>query len=328
MPHTYFFYLVLFFTHFTLFFSFGQMFVQGSLYLGSEYELYTDFEQNIFEQQSFVVDRNGGVFSFSEKAKWDYSDVMGFIDGGIRKYKPDNFSFPTGHGAAFQPVQLSLSGGINFIEVTFYALGHTQNTLGLNLEKIHSEFYWTLNSTSGNGQLTFSWNTDSQIGSFLDEKGLETLSVVGLKDTHWEVISSAVDLNSFLDFSPSTELSGSISTNEKININDYSAFSLGIKKEGVSNFNNIRVAEGITPNNDGRNDTWIIEGIEAYPEAQIYVYNRLGKVVFAALNGYDNAWANNFNSNDEPLPAGPYFFTIDLDADGVVDKQGWIYINY
>mgnify|MGYP001581640943 CR=1 FL=1 len=103
---------------------------------------------------------------------------------------------------------------------------------------------------------------------------------------------------------------------------------MGLKKEGALGVGTIKVAEGLTPNNDGRNDTWKIEGIEAYPEAQVYVYNRLGKVVFAALRGYDNSWSSNFNNNDEPLPAGPYFFTIDLDADGVVDKQGWIYINY
>ena len=61
--------------------------------------------------------------------------------------------------------------------------------------------------------------------------------------------------------------------------------------------------------------------------AQVYVYKRLGREVYHTLNGYNNDWRGNFEGNADLLPSGSYFYTIDLDADGRVDMQGWIYIQ-
>ena len=61
--------------------------------------------------------------------------------------------------------------------------------------------------------------------------------------------------------------------------------------------------------------------------AQVYVYNLLEREVYHALNGYNNDWRGNFEGNADLLPSGPYFYTIDLDADGKVDRQGWLYIQ-
>jgi gliding motility-associated-like protein len=86
------------------------------------------------------------------------------------------------------------------------------------------------------------------------------------------------------------------------------------------------VAEGISPNGDGVNDTWVIQGIEFHPNAQIYVYNRSGEVVFSTLNGYNNDWRGDWNETGRTLPSAPYFYTLDRDADGKIDDHGWIYI--
>ena len=89
----------------------------------------------------------------------------------------------------------------------------------------------------------------------------------------------------------------------------------------------VLAAEGISSNGDGVNDTWRIQNIEKYPQAKVYVYNRLGREVYRALNGYNNDWRGNFEGNADLLPSGPYFYTIDLENDGKVDLQGWIYIQ-
>ncbi|NCF31775.1 MAG: T9SS type B sorting domain-containing protein, partial [Bacteroidetes bacterium] len=83
----------------------------------------------------------------------------------------------------------------------------------------------------------------------------------------------------------------------------------------------------ITPNGDGKNDTWIIEGIEQYPKAQIFVYNRWGEVVLSAKRGYKNDWAGNYKNNRDLLPTGPYYYIIDFENDGRIDLSGWIYIS-
>lgn len=60
-----------------------------------------------------------------------------------------------------------------------------------------------------------------------------------------------------------------------------------------------------TPNNDGYNDTWKIEGITQWPNAQIYVYSRWGTKVFQTIN-YNNDWGG------DDLPAATYYYIIEL----------------
>ena len=49
----------------------------------------------------------------------------------------------------------------------------------------------------------------------------------------------------------------------------------------------IATVSSITPNNDGVNDTWNIQGIEGFPDNHVVIYNRWGDVVFDEM-GYDN----------------------------------------
>ena len=60
-----------------------------------------------------------------------------------------------------------------------------------------------------------------------------------------------------------------------------------------------------TPNGDGFNDVWFIEGIDDWPNAQIFVYSRWGNKVFQATN-YENDWGG------EDLPAATYYYVIEL----------------
>jgi len=65
----------------------------------------------------------------------------------------------------------------------------------------------------------------------------------------------------------------------------------------------------ITPNNDGYNDTWEIQGIENYPEAAVEVYDRWGRRVFFS-RGYPKAWDGKYKG--EELPMDSYHFVIRL----------------
>ena len=66
-----------------------------------------------------------------------------------------------------------------------------------------------------------------------------------------------------------------------------------------------------TPNGDGYNDTWRIEGIETRPYAKIYIYDRHGKLL-KQLSPVGPGWDGKFNG--ENMPATDYWFTVSLDA--------------
>jgi gliding motility-associated-like protein len=89
----------------------------------------------------------------------------------------------------------------------------------------------------------------------------------------------------------------------------------------------INVAEAITPNGDGINDTWMIYNIENHPNNYVRVFNRWGDLVFEARN-YQNDWDGHFKSKLESLPDGAsYYYQIDLDGNGTIEHDGWIYIT-
>nr|WP_315239713.1 HYR domain-containing protein [uncultured Flavobacterium sp.] len=76
---------------------------------------------------------------------------------------------------------------------------------------------------------------------------------------------------------------------------------------------------GISPNNDGINDFWSIDGIENFPENKVSIYNSWGDLVFQT-KGYNNSTnfftgkankSTNLGANE--LPEGTYFFEINVD---------------
>jgi gliding motility-associated-like protein len=63
-----------------------------------------------------------------------------------------------------------------------------------------------------------------------------------------------------------------------------------------------------TPNADGINDIWVIDGVEAYPNVVVDIYTRAGQPVYHSV-GYAQPWDG--TSNGKPVPFGVYYFVID-----------------
>ncbi|MEL6810477.1 MAG: gliding motility-associated C-terminal domain-containing protein [Bacteroidota bacterium] len=93
---------------------------------------------------------------------------------------------------------------------------------------------------------------------------------------------------------------------------------------------NCVISQGISPNNDGFNDSLDLEFLSdrAGGISQLQIFNRHGLQVFEAVN-YVNEWQGQDRNGNE-LPTGTYFYVIDLvEEDPVFGQQatGWIYIN-
>jgi large repetitive protein len=75
-------------------------------------------------------------------------------------------------------------------------------------------------------------------------------------------------------------------------------------------FIDITIPNFFTPNDDGDNDTWVPENLEGFPNAQVEVFDRYGRIIVQF--GNKGEWNGTYNGS--LLPTGDYWYTITLDG--------------
>ncbi len=77
----------------------------------------------------------------------------------------------------------------------------------------------------------------------------------------------------------------------------------------ISVFVDIYIPNVFTPNGDGKNDTWNIPALKAFPNHTLKLYNRFGQIIFESK---PNALDWNGKYKTELQPTGSYVYIIDL----------------
>lgn len=77
---------------------------------------------------------------------------------------------------------------------------------------------------------------------------------------------------------------------------------------------NLEIPDGISPDGNGLNDTWILDFLDQYPgvSVKINVYNRWGELLFESDENYGDDWGGT-TADGKKLPAGTYYYVIDID---------------
>jgi gliding motility-associated-like protein len=79
----------------------------------------------------------------------------------------------------------------------------------------------------------------------------------------------------------------------------------------------LNIPNTFSPNDDGINDTWVILGIELYPDCYLRIYDRWGQEVYQST-GYSAVKSWDGTSRSGKLSEGVYFYILDLRDE---DKQ-------
>ncbi|MET0571213.1 MAG: gliding motility-associated C-terminal domain-containing protein, partial [Pedobacter agri] len=96
------------------------------------------------------------------------------------------------------------------------------------------------------------------------------------------------------------------------------SFTLEVRAD----FQVLNIMNVLTPNGDGKNDTWIVENIDMYPNNLVKVFDRAGKSVFE-MKAYNNNWDGTYKGR--VLPEGSYYYIIDF-GPGIGVRKGYITI--
>jgi len=80
-------------------------------------------------------------------------------------------------------------------------------------------------------------------------------------------------------------------------------------------FNNI--PNTITPSDqDGRNDVWRIEKLEAFPDAVVDIYDRWGRLIWRSEPGYPTPWdGRNMRGKEVPMDSYHYIILLNFGGD-------------
>ncbi len=87
--------------------------------------------------------------------------------------------------------------------------------------------------------------------------------------------------------------------------------------------NELLIPSLITPNMDGKNDYFVLKGIESLGRTELKIFDRWGVQVYSNSN-YNNDW-NGVSMDGSPLPDDTYFYV--LKAQNGISKSGYIVIR-
>lgn len=82
---------------------------------------------------------------------------------------------------------------------------------------------------------------------------------------------------------------------------------------GEKDFSIFNISNTFTPNGDGKNDTWKIDGLENYPNSEVSVYDATGKRVLFKITSGAFEWDGKLNGRG--LPTATYWYNIKV-SDG------------
>jgi gliding motility-associated-like protein len=290
-----------------------------------------DFNKGIVKDDVF-----GGLMVFEETATPYNVDNDSHVDGFVRKNGNTAFQYPTGDGGLYRYATISAPNNTTDAFTGKYFLANS-NTLyphassaGI-ISLIDNAEYWTIDKTAGNSDvfLTLSWDTNTTP---------TTIASAPYDDIHivrWDTSQNLwVDEGGVAD--PATKEVTTV-----INpLLGYGVFTLArVKNDAIlpCGGRGVAIYNAVSPDDDGINDFFNIDGIEACPKNTVQIFNRWGVKVYetSAYNTYGNVFKGisegrvTMNQN-EKLPTGTYFYNINfLDENGGTrtKKAGYLYLN-
>jgi gliding motility-associated-like protein len=248
-----------------------------------------------------------------------------FVDGYATTTNNNAFTFPIGDANALRPMMLPEQAANSTYSGAYFKENPNDFSFDTSIKQdflggISEEEFWDLKGSVAT-QIVLTWDANSDIESLTSE--FESIRVVGWKK----------ESNKWVDLGAENILgdlySGSVQSANFIP-NEFEIITIGVDLTGVLGRQSCDNNYVFTPNGDGINDYFVIEGLELRPNNTVKILNRWGALVYSK-HGYANTWngvsENNWTINKGGvLPAGTYYYILELHDEGTV-CLGYIYLG-
>ncbi|RZS91954.1 gliding motility-associated C-terminal domain-containing protein [Aquimarina brevivitae] len=261
------------------------------------------------------------------------SDDDKFVDGYATYTGVLDFTFPVGDDFRLRPVKIGIESAFTPVKAayffedpnrpTHFSTSFDTSRFGALLFGVSQFEFWDVNGSSAIN-VTLTWDDNSNIPTLVDD--LEDLRVVGWDDN----LRQWVNLG---NTSFSGDLNNGEITSDIFVPDNYTVITFGTSDNILDA--DLEIFTAVSPNGDGLNDSFTIQGLARYPENELSIYNRWGVLVYSRENyhevqGTSEAFIGISDgratvAKGEMLPVGTYFYVLKLK--GEKDRSGYLYIN-
>jgi len=247
-----------------------------------------------------------GMITFFEGASWINVSDYQYINGYVRTFSNEGFTFPIGDLGFYRPLSISEGGtgtsAAYFLDNPVRIPEVVTTTLRSNSDApkyvLSDTEYWMINGDMST-RVTITYDINSSIAD-ITEGDISKLKMLGWNGNEWEVVPSkldeySLDNNSFRPSASgtlSTLSSGSLTTIEPIVPNDYTIITFGVESRGddtkseiefnTAIVNNEKIEFTIFPNPSFSlsevNVDYKLMNIDS--EATLVVYNANGQLIY------------------------------------------------
>ncbi|MET3027059.1 gliding motility-associated C-terminal domain-containing protein [Flavobacterium sp. UW10123] len=290
----------------------------------------SEFDKGVIQAGEY-----GGKVIFRENAAHTKTSDLSFVDGQVEKDGVATFEFPVGAGNYFRPSYHAAGTKNGGIYTTQY-FNKNSNTLYSHNKKveeilnINNNEYWEVTQDQGADKIVLSLTMDSRTtpAEFFNP-GNDYDVVI----TRWDAASNKwVNEKGAI----SDPLAGK--PYEKLitaQVSGYGIFTMALVKKAQPEPDDVVIYNAISPNDDGLNDSFMIKGIDRFPDNQVEIFNRWGVKVYDAqsYNESDNMFRGYSDGRatikrGDKLPTGTYFYILKYNTGKkVVERTGYLYIN-
>lgn len=289
---------------------------------------------NLTEGVVWMDKAGGGAFVFLKGAQHKNTSDSSYVEGEVVKQGNDGFKYPIGTSGYYRFAGISAPAsqsesytGEYFLRNSNEQYPHKSRT-GI-IDAVDDKEYWTIKKSSASDDsviVTLSWDTRTTPQSLTDTPDLLHVVRWDEKQQLW------VDEGGVVDYASKT-----VST--PVKAEGFGVFTLGKIKKPLLNPGEVVIYNGVTPDNDGINDYFIIDNINYFPNNHVSIYNRWGRKVFETQD-YDSkgnvfkgyAEGSAIVGKGEKLPTGTYYYVVEYlyDRDGQnqwVKKVGYLHLE-
>jgi len=290
---------------------------------------------NLFDGVVLMDKDLGGAFVFLKGSKHINTSNQSHVDGEVIKEGNESFKYPIGDSGYYRFASISAPTAVASQYTGEYQFKNSnteyphRNKTGV-INEINDQEFWIVNksdSTPGSVILTLSWD-DLTTPSHLIDNGAEHLHIV-----LWDQEQSLwVDQGGIVDFANKT-------VTTPVDVDGFGVFTLASIKSNLVNPGDVVIYDGVSPNDDGVNDYFIIDNIQHFPNNTVRIFNRWGQEVFKTTNydsngnvfkGYSDA--NATINRAEKLPTGTYYYILEYEYihegnSQFIHKAGFLHLN-